>query len=309
MHALLRLSPLLCLGTLSCSLGHAEPDGRVSPPQADLSLALPGAPPRQPTSLQLATRLSVQTHSDLPADAPNVVVHVPEGFVADGVRLVVYLHGWGGCAAAVPAVGEVDCRPGGERVHGWELAAEHDAVGSNSLLVVPQLAWLANSGNPGAFSRAGVADAWLDALVGEVLQPELGLVGPEAIDEIVIVAHSGGYMTAGELVEHAEAWPLRSVVLLDALYGRAGAFAAWASAAEGRQVVSLHTPHPGTTSQSRRLADVLEGAFGADAVARDPDQLGHAVASHRVVVSRTAVSHGAVPREHLREVLTGLSEG
>ncbi|MCB9779315.1 MAG: hypothetical protein H6742_12180 [Alphaproteobacteria bacterium] len=250
------------------------------------SLVLPGPAPTLSAPVDAAARLSVRTHADLPSDAPSVVVHAPAGVDLERLRVVVFLHGWESDATSIAA----------------RLAP---VAGDDAVLVVPQLAWRARSGNPGAFSRPGVADAWLSALVDEVLVPELGIAGPDAIDEIVLVAHSGGYVTLIELLENGH-WPVRSVALLDALYGGADKVAAWTLEAPGRRALSLHTTHPGTTGQSRRLAAAVAAGLGADAVAVEPDGWERALAAHRVVVAETPVAHGAIPQAQLGEVLANL---
>lgn len=274
--------------------------------------AATSAPEPAPAGLsgprQLAARLSVRTHADLPEDAPSVVVHAPAGFRPERVRLVLYLHGWEGCAAQFGPTGAATCQPGGPAVEGWGLAEAHAGAGeAQSLLVVPQLAWRARSGTPGRFSEPGVADAWLRALVAELLGPELGLERLEDIEEIVLTAHSGGYTVARELLEHGSAWPVRALVIFDGLYGGTEAFAAWAAGSPERRLVSLHTDYPATRRESQRLAELARARLGAAAVARDPEDLGAALATARVVVARSPAHHGAVPGRHLEAVLAGLS--
>lgn len=163
-------------------------------------------------AVDIEARLDLAAHP-VPVGAPSVVVHAPEGFQPEGATVVLYLHGWEGCARAIVATGPVPCLDGGAPTAGWGLGARHDDAGTNSVLVVPQLAWLARSGNPGRFREPGFAAAWLAQLTAEVLGPQLGL---ERIEDLVVVAHSGGYVTALALLP---ALPVRDVVLLDALYG------------------------------------------------------------------------------------------
>jgi hypothetical protein len=249
------------------------------------------------------------TSHDLPAGAPSVVVHAPAGLVRDRVALVVYLHGWLGCARVIAGSGPVSCRDGDPVQHGWGLGRRHDDAGTNSVLVVPQLAWVAQSSVPGRFSEPGFADRWLSELVGTVIVPRLGLAGPDAISEVVIVAHSGGYRTALEIVENAKTWPVRSIVLFDALYEGAETLATWTLADPARRTVSLHSFQPGTTAQSRLLARRVAEELGEDAVSVGPPDRVEAIRTRRVVVAPSAFEHGAMPVGELAGVLRALDPG
>lgn len=250
-------------------------------------------------ALDVEARLDLSAHP-VPAGAPTVVVHAPPDLPPQGATVVLYLHGWEGCARAIVASGAVPCLDGGAPTAGWGLGARHDEAGTRSVLVVPQLAWRARTGNPGRFREPGFAAAWLAELTEEVLAPRLGL---DRVDDLVVVAHSGGYLTALELLD---ALPVRGVVLLDALYGGADRVASWVAAGEERRAVSLYTGHPGTTGQSQGLARRVALALGPQRVAVDPPAAGAALAGHRVVVGSTRWHHGAVPEKHLAEILAGL---
>lgn len=250
-------------------------------------------------ALDVEARLDLSAHA-VPAGAPTVVVHAPPGLDPDGATVVLYLHGWEGCARAIVGEGPVPCLDGGAPAAGWGLGARHDEAGTQSVLVVPQLAWLARTGDPGRFREPGFASAWLAELTDRVLAPRLGL---DRVEDLVVVAHSGGYRTALELLD---ALPVRGVVLLDALYGGADRVASWVAAGEGRQAVSLYTGHPGTTGQSQGLARRVALALGPQRVVIDPPAPGAALAAHRVVVGGTRWHHGAVPEKHLAEILAGL---
>lgn len=286
------------VGSLGVARGMVRPPPVASVLRADPAFLLPPPEARLAEARTVEARLSLRSH-ELPADAPSVVVHAPAGASLERARLVVYLHGWEGCARAFLPEGPVSCRPGEAAVAGWGLGAQADAAGSQSILVVPQLAWRARSGNPGRFREPGFAEAWLQALVDEVLGPELGV---QAIDELVLVAHSGGYLTALELLE-APGLPVRSVVLLDALYGGGRQVAAWAAAAPGRKAVSLYTPHPATRGQSALLAALTRPQL---VVEEEPGDLEAAVARAQVVVSATPHPHGLVPERELARLLRGL---
>lgn len=255
-------------------------------------------------ALAMEARLSTLSHADLPDGAPSVVVHAPAGIRADQLDLVVYLHGWEGCARAIASADPIECGDRTPAAPGWGVAALHDAAQVPSVLVIPQLAWRKQTGNAGRFKEDGFGDLWLEALVDEVLAP--ALQAETTVRSITLVAHSGGYVTALAMLEHSDL-PITDVVLLDALYGGANVLSDWATDVPGRRVVTLHTPHPDTRGQSRQVAAAVGEAYGQVAVAVDPADLSEAIRMKTAVCAATPANHGAVPREHLTQILTALS--
>ncbi len=299
----LRLPLLLFAAGGLFACGAAGRDGAISaPPDPVEAHVAPAAPRRAPSehAVDREARLDHASHP-LPEGAPSVVVHAPAGLDPGRAVIVVYLHGWSGCARAVLASGPVACRDGEAPVEGWGLAEQHDAAGTNTVLVVPQLPWLARSGDPGRFGEPGFAQAWQDELVERVLRPHLGI---ERLGAVVVAAHSGGYMTALSLLEHD--LPVRSVLLLDALYGGGEDIARWVAAEPRRRAVSLHTANANTTQQSRLLARRAEESLGPGNLALDPESLAGAVQDHRVVVALSPHGHNDIPAEHLAELLRAL---
>ena len=91
---------MLALATLSLSLtlltGCLE--RAPAPPPVPSYPDLPVPPPPAPAPARTAeARLQLSAHR-VPAGAPTVVVHSPEGLDPTRVDLVIYLHGWESCA-------------------------------------------------------------------------------------------------------------------------------------------------------------------------------------------------------------------
>ena len=272
-------------------------DDRTDGPPAD------GEEREEPRTLAqtrtLEARLDIAPH-DTPEGAPHAVVALPAGLrVDEPLALVVFLHGWSGCARALAGEGRVACRRGGRPARGWGLAAQHAAAEDGSVLVVPQLAWLARDGSAGrlvedGFFREMVAEL-LSGPVSEALGRELGM---DDLGEVTLVAHSAGYESALAILEHGGV-EVRSVALLDALYGGADRFVEWLAG-----LVSLYTGRASTYRESRRLARLATGELGAVSVIVDPDApLAEALPIRRVVVDRSPHPHGAIPTRQLEEVL------
>jgi pimeloyl-ACP methyl ester carboxylesterase len=261
-------------------------------------------------------RLSLEHASHPVKNAPTVVVHAPSQFdTTSPLQLVVYLHGWNGCAAVIEATGLVACRPEktSEKAHrGWGLGERHDRANTNTLFVVPQLAFSARDGSPGRFAEKGFFRGFLDELLSEGLGEKLGGTRSiEDVERVTLVAHSAGFKTALAIMRQADAEELvREVVLFDALYAAPAVFAQWvAKAPEGqaRKVVSLYTAKGRTYQFSQLLARYAVEHLGEDTVALEPaGALDEAIRGHSVVIDRSPVGHGSVPARHLAEVLRAL---
>lgn len=244
--------------------------------------------------------------------APNVVVHVPPKFDARGpLQIVVFLHGFSGCVSVLMGKGPSRCRAGAPQQVGWDLGRYHDAAHTQTLFVVPQLAFMKRDGRPGRFAHQGGFRAFLEELLRGPLVEPLG--GPRALRDVAridIVAHSAGYQAALAILEHGGVDPslIRSVTLLDALYGEAAGFARYVErhAAE-LQFVVISLPNGTPAREARRLARRLTQRLGRDRVTRiDRDGIADAIADHPIVFAQGRPPHRAMPATYLAEVLAAL---
>jgi hypothetical protein len=250
----------------------------------------------------------------LPAGAPDVVVHAPASFDPKRpLHLVVFLHGYNGCAAVLAGEGPIRCKPRTPEREGWELARHHDAAGTPSLFIVPQLAFLQRNSRPGAFGRRGGFRAFLEELLGETLAKPLG--GARRMRDIAsltLVAHSAGYQAAISIAERGGVRSqLRAIVLLDALYGETARYGRLleTSPAKGLRFVSLYLQRGTPSRENQRLYWRLRRARGADEVMlAKADELEAAIASHPVVFGPGRPPHRLLPQHHLTELLRALFE-
>lgn len=268
------------------------------------------APPAGPTPETRAAQPGPwdeeRTLSEAAFDAPgpSVLVHAPPGFdSAAPLELVVFLHGWSGCARVLAREGEVPCADGERGRSGWGLNAAFDATGSRALFVVPQLAWLARDGAAGRFAERDGFQRFLTALL-QALSDRLG--EDAVVGRITLLAHSAGFETALAIVQRGGV-DVEHVVLFDALYRGVEPFLEWAREAEAHRLVSLYTGSARTASQSRRLGALARRELGEEAVAMDLDApLPTLLCDHRVVVARARAPHADVPARYLHEVMRGL---
>jgi hypothetical protein len=111
-----------------------------------------------------------------------------------------------------------------------QVAEQISEAGANAVLVAPQLAYDARSSNPGKLFESGAfarmvreAGDQLTRLYGD---PRAGKTFSSM--PIIIVAYSGGYLSAATSIERGGMkGRVRGIVLLDALYGELGGFANW----------------------------------------------------------------------------------
>jgi hypothetical protein len=251
----------------------------------------------------IEARLSTPPHP--PGDAPDVIVHVPSHF--DGARpfdLVVFLHGFSSCARAIVARGAAACTRGGSAQRGYGLAAAHERAHTNTLLIVPQLAFLARRAEAPRFASGGGFDAMLRELLDGPLRDVTGPGhGVEQLHGVTLVAHSAGYRASAEiLADPRRRANVTQLVLLDALYAGWDVFAAWARAERSRRIVSLFTHDPKTTLGNRRLA----AALGSRIEVRDFAQLEQRLARPGSVSTRVSTAHSQLPERYLEALLRRL---
>jgi hypothetical protein len=244
-------------------------------------------------------------------EAPDAIVHAPPGFDPRApLRLVVFLHGYRGCAEVLFSEGEsVRCRPGDPPERGWGLAARHDEAGTNTLFVVVQLALMTRDGSPGSFVRPGRARAFFDELLSAI-ESELG--SRRSFDDlasITLLAHSAAFETTMALVRVGQIEDkLRHIVLFDALYNGGPLFLSWArngTSDAPRRLVSFHGGRGRTAERNRELARRAMQERGIRISIGDDARIQDA-RDREVVIIRTNTPHAAVPSRHLSETLRAL---
>jgi hypothetical protein len=161
------------------------------------------------------------------------LLYLPPGFDPQRpVLLVVYFHGQGATLERDVMLRQAVPRQVAES-------------GQNIALIAPQLALDAGDSSAGNFWRPGHFAAYVDEAAERIMR----LYGDRAIGRrlnlagVVIVAYSGGYLSAAYALDRGGAnHRIKGVILLDALYGDEDKFAAWI-AGQRRQafLFSAHT--------------------------------------------------------------------
>ncbi len=215
-----------------------------------------------------------QTYSD-----KRVLLSIPKGFdPRRPAALVVFLHG-----NEARLERDVRDRQGVAR----QLAASN----INAVLVAPQFALDAKDSSAGRFWEPGVFAQFLKEAGHRLADlygtPAAAFVFDEA--PVILVGYSGGYLPAAAALRYGGSGRrIRGVVLLDALYGEADTFEAFAAHRGSGFFVSLYgrSSRAGNEALRRRLA--ARGAPIGD------DSLGDAIPAGGVVFvdAGDAVAHG-----------------
>jgi len=190
----------------------------------------------------------------------GAAVVVPPGFVpSSAMRVCLYIRGFSNCVDRVVTDTDGPCSPGGATHHASHLATQLADSGSGTLLILPELIREVQSGDPGKLAQAGSVNALLEEVLAR-MAPVLGSRTVADIAHLGVMTHSGGYQTAAAIIRQRPA-ALRSVALLDSLYGNQADFAAWVAEnaarftpADGFRIADMYTDGGGTADKSRALA-------------------------------------------------------
>jgi hypothetical protein len=255
---------------------------------------------------------------------PDVAVHVPPGF--DGTRrpgVLVYFHGWSGCAAAALSSEPRACREGEEAMPGGGLAARVDEAGANAIVVAVETRAGMPTGEPGRLAMPGGLRELLRELFAEHLADPLGCsLDVDGLDRVVLAAHSGGYQALVGAMTLGDVPRVTEVDLLDALYGGDDAFFAWLRSQgprfDGRayqrlRFVDLYSCCGGTAARSEALAEragpwLREAGLGAslaqaETVTEEGVRALPTLLAHGVVFARVPRTHSEIPGAYLGELV------
>jgi hypothetical protein len=176
------------------------------------------------------------------------LLYLPAGFDPQRPSLIVlYLHGQGATLERDVMVRQAVPR---------QLAES----AQNVALVAPQLAFDAGDSSAGNFWKPGHFAAYVD----EAAERLMRLYGNRAVGRtfnlasVVIVAYSGGYLSAAYALDRGGATHrIKGVILMDALYGDEDKFAGWL-AARRRQAFLLSAYTDSTKDENATLQGLLD---------------------------------------------------
>ncbi|MBI5514731.1 MAG: hypothetical protein HY909_13230 [Deltaproteobacteria bacterium] len=287
------------------------PAARRAPPPGPL------AAPRGPTEA-LTARLSLRAAPFPGTPWPGALVYVPAGLrPEEPLDVLVFFHGWHGCAEAVASDRPVACRPGGHRRGALGLISGVRRSHRRVLLVVPQFGMENTSSAPGALGE----DGGLRRLLAEVLlalRPTLGERSVEGLGRVLLASHSAGYVPLQACLSRGGV-PVDQVAFFDSLYLGDEVVGRWLlsepsrldpRSALPRRVLSVFR-EGGTEGTSLSLARKFRGALTraggprAVYVRRAANRLEPWEASRPVALVRVPGDHQDAARDNLQAFLEG----
>ncbi len=178
----------------------------------------------------------------------RTLLHIPRGFdLRRPALMVVFLHGHGATLQR-------------DVIDRQRVPEQVSEAGVNAVLVAPQLASDAADSSAGKLWESGGFRRYLQEASDELVKLHGDSRSKQVFDTmpIVIVAYSGGYMTAASCIRHGGAGErVRGVVLLDALYGDVDTFASWISSRQKAFFLSAFANS--TRGHNSELQEILKG--------------------------------------------------
>jgi hypothetical protein len=158
----------------------------------------------------------------------SVAFLVPRGYgPGEAVDLVVHFHGHGSVLDQL--------------IPQFQLGEQLEASGVNAVLIAPQGPHLASDSRNGKIDEPG----GFAALVAESLAAlrQSGITATEELGRVIIMGHSGGYHTLGQIIANGDlADKMTEVWLFDATYAQLENFADCAQR-EDKRLRSIFTAH------------------------------------------------------------------
>jgi len=224
----------------------------------------------------------------------RVLIHVPPSFDPTAPsRTLLFLHGH--YSELLDAV-----------CHRHAVADQLNRSGCNAILVAPQLAKNAADSHSGKLSVAGGAKRLLDEVFDELGNwPDIDIAAAARHASIVIVAFSGGYRAAADLLTGSGLEDrIEGVLLFDALYSKLEKFENWRRNQKNAFFISFNSESTATNSDTlfRRLE-----AAGHTVEHRLPNNISTGMTvSLAVKTAHLEIPRAGPPEGPIAEVLTRL---
>lgn len=238
--------------------------------------------------------------------APDVMVRMPD-HLGDEVDLVLFFHGWSGCAATIVSSIEAPCYPGAKARQGMALFQAHENAHARSLLIVPQLALLERRTDAGRFSEDSFADHFLEEVLSRLAVTKgVKRLNLANVGSISIYAHSAGYKPVAEILkrENRVRSHIKTIVLMDALYAEPEVFRQWLKEMPNdRHLVSIVTPRGTPHKLTQQLSQSARIEIGVTEFELTPETRLEEKPKAPLIVMRTLTSHGQIPRTYFERLL------
>jgi len=255
-------------------------------------------PTRAAADELVSLRVSSGPHP--PQGAPDAMLHIPTRFRSDQpYDVVIFLHGFSSCVRAIVQTEPAACVEGGPEGSAYALAQSHERAHGNTLLLVPQQAYLKRESSAPRFANPGGFRRFLKE-IDRALADKGIATKPSQARRALLVAHSAGYRAAAEIADDAERrMPLGAIVLLDALYADFERFVRAYQRERHMRLISLygHSTTKGNGVLARMLRKKLSARVWDGTLPRE-----------RYFARIVHTAHRDIASKHFGEVLDALAE-
>ncbi len=205
---------------------------------------------------------------------------VPRGYEArETVDIIVHFHGHGNNLRRLIPL--------------FELGEQLEASGRNAILIVPQGPHDAGDSRNGKIDEPGGFTALIEESLA--LLRAAGVTRTEQPGRIVIMGHSGGYYTLGQIIANGDlAAHIAELYVWDAAYAQIEHFADFAARPDTR-VVSIFTGH--LAEENVDLLSDLQGRGIACALLHDSQVTDEVLRAERLLLMHTDLGHNNVMHE------------
>lgn len=277
----------------------APPGGADAGGDADLSATGPTDGGVTTTDDAATYLLTLDAGAFPPTTAhPSALVYVPRHFdPTPPLSVIVFIHGFSNCVENVVRDAGGECTPDGGTRAAYSLASQLEATGKNAILVVPEIDYDAQTGNPGALGNSDGFKAFLTETLADLSGPLHGATLAD-VGTVIVSSHSGGYQTAAAIASKGGVPGVVEIDLLDSLYGNTADFDAWAmSVAAGKRFADVYTSGGGTLANSQAMATRAQAWVPADQLLDDrtTDTLTDAQYAHELLFKMSGLTHDGVP--------------
>ena len=228
---------------------------------------------------------------------PSALVYVPRNFdPTPPISIIVFIHGFSNCVENVVRDAGGECEPDGGTRSAYALASQLETTMKNAILLVPEIDYDAQTGNPGNLGTSGGFQALLAETLADLSGPLHGATVAD-VGTLIVASHSGGYESAAGIAGKRGV-TVDELYLLDSLYGNTADFDAWAMAVTaGKRFADVYTTGGGTLDNSQAMATRAQAWVPAAQLLDDrtTDTLTDAQYAHELLFKLSALSHDGVP--------------
>ncbi len=228
---------------------------------------------------------------------PSALVYVPRNFdPTPPLSVIVFIHGFSNCVENVVRDAGGECEPDGGTRAAYSLASQLETTAKNAILLVPEIDYDAQTGNPGNLGTTDGFKALLTETLADLSGPLHGATVAD-VGTLIVASHSGGYESAAGIASMGGV-PVDELYLLDSLYGNTSDFDAWAMAVSaGKRFADVYTSGGGTLANSQAMATRAQAWVPAAQLLDDrtTDTLTDAQYAHELIFKMSALAHDGVP--------------